>query len=144
MNNKVQFSKILTILSAVLFIWCLLEGFNTHFGEVYDTTVYVTSITVSGSIFGLCLKSYMSKAKAENIYKVQHGMYEDIMNIKLSYNESMMKLIQQYQLTQEDIDMNDNFSPINDGVEDVLNDMKENINNHLYDTKSEDEIEHYY
>jgi hypothetical protein len=143
MNNKVQFSKILTILSAVLFIWCLLEGFNTHFGEVYDTTVYVTSITVSGSIFGLCLKSYMSKAKAENIYKVQHGMYEDIMNIKLKYNERMMQLTQEYQMTQSDVDMVDMDSPINDGVNDIMNDMRENVNNHLYDTKMEDDIENF-
>jgi membrane protein insertase Oxa1/YidC/SpoIIIJ len=143
MNNKVQFSKILTILSAILFIWCLLEGFNTHFGEVYDTTVYVTSITVSGSIFGLCLKSYMSKAKAENIYKVQHGMYEDIMNIKLKYNERMMQLTQEYQMTQSDVDMVDMDSPINDGVNDIMNDMRENVNNHLYDTKMEDDIENF-
>lgn len=143
MNNKVQFSKILTILSVVLFIWCLLEGFNTHFGEVYDTTVYVTSITVSGSIFGLCLKSYMSKAKAENIYKVQHGMYEDIMNIKLKYNERMMQLTQEYQMTQSDVDMMDMDSPINDGVNDIMNDMRENVNNHLYDTKMEDDIENF-
>ena len=143
MNNKVQFSKFLTIFSAVLFIWCLLEGFNTHFGEVYDTTVYVTSITVSGSIFGLCLKSYMSKAKAENIYKVQHGMYEDIMNIKLKYNERMMQLTQEYQMTQSDVDMMDMDSPINDGVNDIMNDMRENVNNHLYDTKMEDDIENF-
>ena len=141
---KIQFSKFLTFGSLLLFIWSLLQGFTTDFTQVYDTTIYVTAITISGGIFGVCLKSYMSKSKAENIYKIQRTMYEDIMNIKLSYNESMMKLIKQYQLTQDDIDMNDNISPINDGVDDVLNDMKENINNHLYDTKTEDEIENYY
>lgn len=141
---KIQFSKFLTFGSLLLFIWSLLQGFITNFTQVYDTTVYVTAITISGGIFGVCLKSYMSKSKAENIYKIQRTMYEDIMNIKLSYNESMMKLIKQYQLTQDDIDMNDNISPINNGIDDVLNDMKENINNHLYDTKTEDEIENYY
>lgn len=143
MNNKVQFSKFLTIFSVVLFIWCLFEGFNTHFGEVYDTAVYVTSITVSGGIFGLCLKSYMSKAKAENIYKVQHGMYEDIMDIKLKYNERMMQLTQEYQMTQSDVDMMDVDSPINDGINDIMSDMRENVNNHLYDTKMEDDIENF-
>jgi hypothetical protein len=141
---KIQFSKFLTFGSLLLFIWSLLQGFTTDFTQVYDTTIYVTAITISGGIFGVCLKSYMSKSKAENIYKIQRTMYEDIMNIKLSYNESMMKLIKQYQLTQDDIDMNDNISPINNGIDDVLNDMKENINNHLYDTKTEDEIENYY
>ena len=29
-----------------------------------------------------------------------------------------------------------------DGVDSVINDMKENINNHLYDTKAQDEIEY--
>ena len=141
---KFQFSKILTLGSLLLFICALFKGFTTDFSQVYDTTVYVTAITISGGIFGVCLKSYMSKSKAENIYKIQRAMYEDIMNIKLSYNEYMMQLNQKYHMTQEDIDMIDTISPINDGVEDVLNDMKENINNHLYDTKQEDEIEHYY
>ena len=96
-----------------------------------------------GYRYGKTGKVYKSKAKAENIYKVQHGMYEDIMNIKLKYNEEMMKLTQQYNMTQDDVDMADSNSPINDGVYDVLNDMKENINNHLYDTKTEDEIENF-
>ena len=141
---KIQFSKLLTIGSLVLFIWSLTQGFSTDFTQVYDTTVYVTAITISGGIFGVCLKSYMSKSKAENIYKVQRVMYEDIMNIKLSYNEKMMQLNQKYNMTQEDIDVIDSISPINDGVDSILNDMKENIDNHLYDTKSEDEIENYY
>ena len=141
---RIQFSKILTLGSLILFIWALFQGFATDFTQVYDTTVYVTAITISGGIFGVCLKSYMSKSKAENIYKIQRAMYKDIMNIKLSYNESMMQLNQKYNMTQEDVDMIDNISPINDGVDSILNDMKENIDNHLYDTKSEDEIEHYY
>lgn len=143
MKNKIQFSKVLTIFSAVLFIWCLFEGFKTDFTLVYDTAVYVTSITVSGGIFGLCLKSYMSKAKAENIYKVQHGMYEDIMHIRLNYNERMMQLSQQYQMTQSDIDMVDIDSPICEGSNDIMNDMRENVNNHLYDTKMEDDIDNF-
>ena len=112
----------------------------TNFEQVYDTTVYVTAITISGGIFGVCLKAYMSKSKAENIYKIQKTMYEDIMNIKLKYNEGMMQLQQRYNLTQDDIDMNEAVSPLNDGVDNILNDMHENLNNHLYDTKLEDDI----
>lgn len=138
---KVQFSKILTIGSLVLFVWSLFKGFTTDFSQLYDTTVYVTAITVSGGIFGVCLKSYMSKAKAENIYKVQKAMYEDITDIKLRYNEGMMKLKQEYGMTQDDIE---EITPIDEGVDSVLNDMRENIDNHLYDTKTEDEIENYY
>lgn len=140
---KIQFSKILTIGSFVLLIWTLIQGLTTDFSQVYDTTVYVTAITISGGIFGVCVKSYMSKSKAENIYKIQKAMYEDIMEVKLNYNESMMQLSQKYNMTQDDIDMIDNVSPINDGVDSVLNDMRENIDNHLYDTKTEDEIENY-
>lgn len=140
---KIQFSKILTIGSFVLLIWTLIQGLTTDFSQVYDTTVYVTAITISGGIFGVCVKSYMSKSKAENIYKIQKAMYEDIMEVKLNYNESMMQLSQKYNMTQDDVDMIDNVSPINDGVDSVLNDMRENIDNHLYDTKTEDEIENY-
>ena len=96
MKNKIQFSKMLTILSFMMFVWTLYSGFSASFNQLYDISVYVTAITVSGGIFGVCLKSYMSKSKAENIYKVQKTMYEDIMDIKLYYNEEMMKLIQKY------------------------------------------------
>ena len=144
MNNrepKIQFSKLLTIGSLLLFIWTLLKGLYIDYTSVYDTTVYVTAITISGGIFGVCLKAYMSKSKAENIYKVQKTMYEDIMDIKLKYNQQMMKLIQEYQISQDEIDMNDMSNPISEGVDSVISDMKENVNNHLYDTKTEDEIE---
>ena len=143
MKNKVQFSKILTILSFMMFVWTLYCGFSASFNQLYDISVYVTAITVSGGIFGICLKSYMSKSKAENIYKVQKTMYEDIMDIKLYYNEEMMKLIQKYNLNQEDINMADNTSYIDNGVDNIVGDMQESINNHLYDTKTEDDIENY-
>ena len=32
-------------------------------------------------------------------------------------------------------------NPISEGVESVISDMKENVNNHLYDTKTQDDIE---
>lgn len=140
---KFQFSKILAIGSLVLFVISLFQGFITDLSQAYDTTIYVTAITISGGIFGVCLKSYMSKSKAENIYKIQKTMYEDIMDIKLRYNEGMMQLCQKYNMTQSDIDMFDNTSPISDGATNILNDMNESINNHLCDTKTEDEIENY-
>lgn len=138
---KIQFSKLLTIGSLLLFVWTLFKGLYIDYTSVYDTTVYVTAITISGGIFGVCLKSYMSKSKAENIYKVQKTMYEDIMGIKLKYNEQMMQLIKEYQITQDEIDINDMSNPISEGVESVISDMKENVNNHLYDTKTQDDIE---
>lgn len=144
MNNrepKIQFSKLLTIGSLLLFVWTLLKGLYIDYTSVYDTTVYVTAITISGGIFGVCLKAYMSKSKAENIYKVQKTMYEDIMDIKLKYNQQMMKLIQEYQISQDEIDMNDMSNPISEGADSIISDMKENVNNHLYDTKTQDEIE---
>lgn len=140
---KFQFSKILAIGSLVLFVISLLQGFTTDLSQAYDTTIYVTAITISGGIFGVCLKSYMSKSKAENIYKIQKTMYEDIMDIKLRYNEGMMQLSQKYNMTQSDIDMIDNASPISDGATNIINDMNESISNHLCDTKTEDEIENY-
>lgn len=139
---KIQFSKLLAMGSFVLFIWTLYRGLYVDFTEVLDTTINVTAITISGGIFGVCIKSYMSKSKAENIYKIQQSMYENMMDIKLNYNKKMMKLIHQYNVSQEEIDMYDVSNPIEDGVNSVVNDMKNNIDNHLYDTKVQDEIEY--
>ena len=66
---KIQFSKFLTFGSLLLFIWSLLQGFTTDFTQVYDTTIYVTAITISGGIFGVCLKSYILDHSALNSAK---------------------------------------------------------------------------
>ena len=60
------------------------------------------------------------------------------------FRSSMMQLSQKYNMTQDDIDMIDTATTINEGAESVIQDMKENIDNHLYDAKSEDEVENYY
>ena len=36
MKNKVQFSKILTILSFMMFVWTLYCGFSASFNQLYD------------------------------------------------------------------------------------------------------------
>jgi hypothetical protein len=87
----------------------------------------------------------MSKSKAENIYKVQRGMYEDIMAIKLDYNKKMIQILKENNITQQEIDANDLVSNVNidNGICNITNDMTESLNNHLYDTKQVDEVTNY-
>ena len=92
---KIQYSKLITSIVIGLFVIALGKAFTTDFSQMTDTSVYIAIITTCGGIMGLCLKYYMSKSKAENIYKVQRGMYEDIMAIKLDYNKKMIQILKE-------------------------------------------------
>lgn len=143
---RIEFSKLLSLGSLLIFVIILIKGCIMDMTQVYDTTLYVTAITVSGGIFGVCLKAYMSKSKAENVYKVQKEMYRDVMQIKLNYNTKMMRLSQKYNTTQADIQntisSNESECPI-DMEQNIINDMTENIDNHLSDTKIEDDVQNF-
>lgn len=142
---KIQYSKLITTTVVGLFIISLGKAFTTDFTQMTDTSIYISIITTCGGIMGLCLKYYMSKSKAENIYKVQRGMYEDMMAIKLDYNKKMIQILKENNITQQEIDSNDLVSNINidNGICNITNDMTESLNNHLYDTKQVDEVTNY-
>ena len=81
-------------------------------------------------------KFKFSEKNIENLLKNGGTLYPNLEN-------TIKQLSQKYNMTQDDIDMIDTATTINEGAESVIQDMKENIDNHLYDAKSEDEVEKY-
>lgn len=142
-NPKFQYSKILPIVSLVLFCAVLIKVMNVDYTNYFDTAVYVSAITVSGGIFGMIVKSYNAKSKAENVSKIQISMYNDTMKTRLWYNEQMALIKQQYGLTDDDISEIEENSHIDDISEEQLNDMKQTLDNFTADSKEEDDVQVY-
>lgn len=142
-ESKFQYSKILPVISLVLFCAVLIKVMNVDYTNYFDTAVYVSAITVSGGIFGMIVKSYNSKAKAENVSKIQLSMYHDTMKTRLWYNEQMALIKQRYGLTNDDISEIEDDSPIDDISEEQINEMKQTLDNFASDSKEEDDIQVY-
>lgn len=142
-NPKFQYSKILPIISLVLFCAVLIKVMNVDYTNYFDTAVYVSAITVSGGIFGMIVKSYNAKSKAENVSKIQIAMYNDTIKTRLWYNEQMALIKQQYGLTDDDISEIEENSHIDDISEEQLNDMKQTLDNFTADSKEEDDVQVY-
>lgn len=142
-KNKFQFSKILVILTALIFLFCIFKSISVDLSTAIDTTVYVTLVTVSGGIFGMTLKWYLMKSQLENSYKIQNGMYKDVMNYRLEYNTKMMELKNKYKITDDDISIIESESPMDDMSEEMLNKVTNNINTYTDDALQSPEIQTY-
>lgn len=142
-NPKFQYSKILPIISLVLFCVVLAKTMSVDYTNYFDTAVYVSAVTVSGGIFGMIVKSYNAKSKAENVSKIQQSMYHDTMKTRLWYNEQMCRIKKKYDVTDEDIEKIEMNSPIDDISEEQINDMKQTLDNFTSDAKEEDDVQVY-
>lgn len=104
MNDKgLSYSKILIIITSILFVVCLVVGFKGVKNNVLDTAVYVTAISVSGGICGTSILYYFKKAQAENTMKLRIAIYQAVAKERLKFNESMMILMNEYNMSEDDV-----------------------------------------
>lgn len=138
-NKKIQYSKILPIITCIIFIACLCHAFMMDLENYTDLTVVATSITVSGSIFGTCVVWYMKKAQSENNVKLKIELYKIASQEKLKYNKQMMILKQKYQMSDEDIMDIENESPMEDYETKALSSIEDAIN--MAESEAESPVE---
>lgn len=127
MNKKIQYSKIITLLTFILFCGCIIKCFLTDISGVYDLSVYVTIITSSGA---LCLTSivwYLKNSQAEKVARIKADTYKIISKERYEYNKKMLKLKSQYRYTEEEICDIENNSPLDELEYDALSSMNASI-----------------
>lgn len=133
-------SKILTFITSIIFILCVVVGFVGTFmstdTKINDVAVFVTTISISGGVYGSSMKHYLNKSKSENVIKEQLKAYREIMRIRLIYNENMMKLKNKYEMSNEDISEIESESPIDEVSDDLIEGINETIASDFNETKS--------
>lgn len=147
-NNKdknVTFSKILVVVTGSMFIFAgLFAVFMYLSGKIengYDTTAMVTLITVSGSIFASNLCWYSKKSASENHYKLRMSLYRESADIRLQFNEAMIKLQKENNLTQSDIDNIESQSDCDEMMQDALNSVVSDLDTYRDIADSENTVE---
>lgn len=143
-NKKMSFSKIIIIFTALLFVLVLLKIlFFIDVQNLMDTTIYATCLTVTGAIFGSSLVWYSKKAASENAYKLRISSYEDAIRHRLYFNESMMKLIKKYKISDEDLEYINNEGEIDEMMGSAIDSVVNNIDNYTDVASSENELQQF-
>lgn len=126
--RKIQYSKILPIVSLILFAVCLFEGFTADFSTIVDVSFYVTAITISGSLTATSFIFYLRKAQQENCVTLKTEMYRVASSERLKYNEKMMALKKKYEIDDEDISDIEIGSMMDEFEQDALESINNTIN----------------
>lgn len=126
-KNKIQYSKIITLLTFILFCGCIVKCFFVDISTAYDLSLYATIITSSGA---LCLTSvvwYLKNSQAEKVARIKANTYRIISDERFKYNKKMLKLKSEYKYTEEEIFEIENDSPLDELEQDALNSMNSSI-----------------
>ena len=135
-NKKIQYSKIITLLTFILFCACIIKCFSVDISSAYDLSVYATIITSSGA---LCLTSvvwYLKNSQAEKVAKIKADTYRIISEERYRYNKKMLALKSKYKYTDEEIFEIENDSPLDELEQDALNSMNSSIDDAMEEATS--------
>lgn len=142
MNNKrIQYSKIITLLSFILFCGCIIKCFTVNISTVYDISLYVSIITVSGTLCVTSVVWYLKNSQAEKVARIKAETYRIISEERYKYNEKMLKLKSEYQYTESEIIEIENNSPLDELEQDALNSMNASIDSAMEDASSLIEVQ---
>lgn len=135
-SKKIQYSKIITLLTFVLFCGCVIRCFFVDISSAYDLSIYAAIITSSG---GLCLTSvvwYLKNSQAEKVARIKADAYRIISEERYKYNEKMLELKSRYKCTEEDILDIEDDSPLDELEDDALNSWNSSIDSSMEEAVS--------
>lgn len=136
MKKHIQYSKIITSLTFVLFVVCIAKCMFTDISTVYDISLYATIITGTGA---LCLTSvvwYLKNSQAEKVANIKADTYRIISEERYKYNEKMLELKSKYECTDEEIFEIENDSPMDELEQDAMDSMNSSIDDAMEDASS--------
>ena len=136
MENKYQYSKKIPIVSGVIFIsFTLLSMF---FGNIIDSTLAMTSISVSGGIFGSSIIWYLKKSQVENSFKLKCEQLKQTVNYRLYFIEETLKLQQKYNVSSYQIDEIESKGPIDEMENSTMDSLSQIVDE--YDREGHEKI----
>lgn len=144
-EKKITWSKGSLLCSGTIFFavvclvfWLYISG---NIQNMYDVTLLVSLVSVSGAIFGSNLVWYSKKAASENQYKLRMSSYKESAKVRLEYNRQMMILMKVYNLSQDQIDQIDSSGDMDELMASALNNVTSKLDESQNDFDSADTLE---
>lgn len=128
-NKRFQYSKILPLITFVLFCVCILKCFSIDLSNAYDLSIYITIVTTSGTLCLTTVVWYLKNSQAEKVAMIKADTYRIASEERYKYNEKMLKLKSEYKYTDEEIFDVENDSPLDEFEQDALGSMIASIDN---------------
>lgn len=126
-KNKIQYSKIITLLTFILFCWCIAKCFFVDISTAYDLSLYAAIITSSGAICLTSIVWYLKNSQAEKVARIKANTYRIISQERFEYNKKMLELKFMYNYTDEEIFEIENDSPLDELEQDALNSLNSSV-----------------
>lgn len=138
MNKKIEFSKLMCIISIFLFIFSCLIGMASAFLG-YDGSVFIYIIPSCAGLASLSVTAYLFKAKAENLSKqrirfvllkillqdrLDPTSYQEILSEIENIDETINQKLNS--MTVESINGDEGYNSMNNGIDSVI-DMNVNV-----------------
>lgn len=139
--KKIQYSKIITSLTFILFLSCVIKCFSVNISDVYDLSLYTAIVTCSGT---LCLTSvvwYLKNSQAEKVAKIKADTYRIASEERFRYNKNMLELKSEYKYEKEEIIEIENDSPLDELEQDALNSMNLSIDSAMDEATTSIEVQ---
>ncbi len=125
--KKIQYSKIITSLTFILFLGSIIKAFTVDISTTYDISLYAAIITATGT---LCLTTnvwYMKNSQAEKVARIKADTYRIISQERYEYNKKMLKLKSKYKYTEDEIRDIENNAPLDELEQDALDSLNSSI-----------------
>lgn len=135
-NRKIQYSKIITLLTFILFCACVIFCFSVDISTAYDLSLYAAIITSSGAICLTTVVWYLKNSQAEKVARIKADTYRIISEERFKYNKKMLKLKSQYKYTEEEILEIENDSPLDELEKDALDSMNSSVDSAMEEAAS--------
>ena len=126
-GKKIQYSKIITLLTIMLFCGCIIKCFSMDFSDMYDLSMYAAIITTSGAVCLTCVVWYLKNSQAEKVARIKSETYKVISEERYKYNEEMLALKSKYGYTEEEIFEIEDGSPMDELEQDALNSLNTSV-----------------
>lgn len=140
-KKKIQYSKIITLLTFLLFFGCVIKGFTIDISSAYDLSLYIAMITTSGTVCLTTAVWYMKNSQAEKVANIKADTYRIISEERFKYNKRMLELKSQYRYADEEIFEIENDSPLDELEQDALNSLNVSIDSAMEEAVSSIEIQ---
>lgn len=145
-DKKFRTSKIIMWLFIILFIYVIYKGVNYDFSSVtyMDSAIFCGCIVAVAGIVGAIITKYLNNSNSENIPRIQLELFKESMELRLQYNEKMMKLQNKYKITQDEVYEIENESHMDDVSESILNNAISELDTKVSESHENIEIQTYY
>ena len=128
-DKKLQYSKIITLLTFIVFCGCVVKCFLVDISSAYDLTVYAAIVTTSGMLCATSFVWYLKNSQAEKVAKIKADTYRIISEERFKYNEKMLKLRAEYDYLEEDVLDIEEDSPLDELEQEAMDSLNSSVDN---------------